>query len=347
MDVKMIENRELTMDDYLAMLRRRAKVILIPVLLGPLVGFLTYLPIRKFWAKWTAQSLVLVEGQKVPENMVQPVVSQDLLARISTLQQQVLSQSDLEPVVKRLFPGKNSQEAGEMIDYIRQNLSVEPVADMSQLVAVRRRPGSQSSVPGFYVKYTAGKPGEAQQVCNELTSLMLTENIKTIASAAKGTSDVLNKAIEDARGELEELGMRLATLNRQFGRQPGNLEIEVQRQLLTIDYEFAKQNYQELLAKKSTADLTIQMNNRSQGETMFIAIPPTLPDSPTFPVLWIFPGGGLGIGFGLGVALAVRTKLRGRRFRTTRSGPIASLDHDLAHVERDDGRSVEPATKEV
>ena len=38
----MIQNRELTMDDYLAMLRRRAKVILIPALLAPLVGFLDF-----------------------------------------------------------------------------------------------------------------------------------------------------------------------------------------------------------------------------------------------------------------------------------------------------------------
>ena len=30
-----MENRELTMDDYLAMLRRRMKVILIPALLKP------------------------------------------------------------------------------------------------------------------------------------------------------------------------------------------------------------------------------------------------------------------------------------------------------------------------
>ena len=36
----MIQNRELTMDDYLSMLRRRAKVILIPALVAPLVGFL-------------------------------------------------------------------------------------------------------------------------------------------------------------------------------------------------------------------------------------------------------------------------------------------------------------------
>ena len=32
----MIENRELNIDDYLSILRRRAKVILIPALLAPL-----------------------------------------------------------------------------------------------------------------------------------------------------------------------------------------------------------------------------------------------------------------------------------------------------------------------
>ena len=66
----MIENRDLTLDDYLAMLRRRMKMILIPALLAPLVGFLiSYF----FTAKYTSQSLVLVEGQKVPEGVVQPV----------------------------------------------------------------------------------------------------------------------------------------------------------------------------------------------------------------------------------------------------------------------------------
>jgi uncharacterized protein involved in exopolysaccharide biosynthesis len=37
---EMMEERELTMDDYLAMLRRRIKVILTPALLAPLAGFL-------------------------------------------------------------------------------------------------------------------------------------------------------------------------------------------------------------------------------------------------------------------------------------------------------------------
>src|ERR1019366_5226754 len=74
-NMSMIQNRELTMDDYLSMLRRRAKVILIPALVAPLVGFLVSFA---FTPKYTSQSLILVEGQKVPESMVQPVVSEDL-----------------------------------------------------------------------------------------------------------------------------------------------------------------------------------------------------------------------------------------------------------------------------
>src|SRR5215472_2392549 len=120
----MITSRELTMQDYVAMLRRRAWIILIPALLAPLAG---YLVSYAFPPKYTSQSVVLVEGQKVPESMVQPVVSEDLTARVSTLQQQILAESKLRPLVQRLFPAKNPAEVGAMIDTIRANMSVEPV----------------------------------------------------------------------------------------------------------------------------------------------------------------------------------------------------------------------------
>jgi uncharacterized protein involved in exopolysaccharide biosynthesis len=167
----MIANRELTMEDYVAMLRRRAKMILIPALLAPAVG---YAVSYAFASKYTSQSLILVEGQKVPESMVQPVVSEDLTARVVTLQQQVLSQSHLQPMIERLFPNKNSQQVGEMMDAIRANMSVEPVlTDLSGLGAKKKGP-AQSAVPGFYIDYTAPSAREAQQICNELTSLLLT-----------------------------------------------------------------------------------------------------------------------------------------------------------------------------
>src|SRR5213080_5432043 len=95
----MIENRELTMDDYLAMLRRRLKVILIPAFLAPLAGFVVSFA---FSPKYTSRSLVLVEEQKVPEGYVKPVITEDITQRIATMQQQVLSRARLQPMIERL-----------------------------------------------------------------------------------------------------------------------------------------------------------------------------------------------------------------------------------------------------
>jgi uncharacterized protein involved in exopolysaccharide biosynthesis len=121
----MIANRELTLDDYLAILKRRAWILVIPALLGPIVGWLVSFT---FPPKYTSQALVLVEEQKVPTSMVQPVVTADLTERIATLQQQVLSQSRLQPMLERLKLMKGDENVDDMIEVIRNNVTVEPVA---------------------------------------------------------------------------------------------------------------------------------------------------------------------------------------------------------------------------
>ena len=219
----MMENRELTMDDYLAMLRRRAKVILIPALLAPLAGWLIS---YAFVPKYTSQALVLVEGQKIPESMVQPVVTEDLTARIATLQQQVLSQSRLQPMLERLGMVRNGQNVDDMIDGIRMNMAVEPVVtDLSQIGGGGKKKGQGSPVPAFYVNYTARNPREAQQLCNELTSLLLEENLKSRQDVARGTTDLLSKGLEDAKHTLDQMDSKLAAFKKQYvGQLPGDEE---------------------------------------------------------------------------------------------------------------------------
>jgi polysaccharide chain length determinant protein (PEP-CTERM system associated) len=211
----MIENRELSTDDYLAMLRRRLKVILIPLLLAPLAGFLIS---YAFAPRYTSQSLILVETQKVPEGYVQPVVTQDINQRIATMQQQVLSQKQLQPMVERLglAKGKSVEEA---IEEIRKNPLIEPV---SPDVSRPHRPG-QNDIPGFYVNFTASNPQEAQQVCTELTSMLLAENLKTREQVAQSTTDFLARQVELAKHDLDNQDGRLAAFKRQYmGQLPGD-----------------------------------------------------------------------------------------------------------------------------
>ena len=145
----MSENRELTMDDYLAMLRRRLKVILIPALLAPIAGFMVS---YAFSPKYTSQSTVLVEGQKVPDNYVAPVITSDFTQRVQTLSQEVVSPSRLRPVIQSLALVKPEDE-DKLIAEIQQNMTVEPVITSMSAAATgaglsgakKRRPLSPTS----------------------------------------------------------------------------------------------------------------------------------------------------------------------------------------------------------
>jgi polysaccharide chain length determinant protein (PEP-CTERM system associated) len=250
----MIENRELTMDDYLAMVKRRLKVILIPALLAPLAG---YLVSYGFSPKYTSQSLVLVEGQKVPDSYVQSVITADFTQRLSTMQQQVLAGNRLRPMVERLGIAKPGEE-GHLIEEIRSNMSVEPVITDISAAAGSKKTKKKSSnsppLPGFYVNYTANNARQAQQICTELTSLLLEENIRTRTSVAQGTTEFFGRQVDDAKRALEDQDSKLATFkNKYLGQLPGDSE----------------NNLRMLMTLSSQLDASTQTLNRAQQDKTY------------------------------------------------------------------------------
>src|ERR1039458_6816551 len=124
-----MENRELTMDDYLAMFRRRAKLILIPALLAPLAGFgVSYF----FPAKYTSESLVSVEESKISDAVVPQVYNEDLTQHLNTMKQLVLSADKLRAMVQRLGLAKEGQNADDLVGTIQASMQINPVPDLSQ-----------------------------------------------------------------------------------------------------------------------------------------------------------------------------------------------------------------------
>ena len=213
-----MENRELTLDDYLAMLRRRMKVILIPALLAPLAGFaVSYL----FPSKYTSQALVLVEAPKIPDAVVQQLFNQDLTQHIATIQQQVLSSSRLRPMVERLGLAKPGQSVDDVISSIQPNMTIEPVlTDLSSIgTAGKRGPGGQTPAPGFYVNYTSTNPREAQEICADLTSAMLELDLRSRQDASQGTTDFLTKQVLEAKQNLDDMDKKLAAYKNEHPQQ--------------------------------------------------------------------------------------------------------------------------------
>ena len=94
----MLGQRELGFDDYMAILRRRLWALVIPALVGPVVAFLVTLLLTP---DFTSESLILIEQPKVPESFVKSVVTSDLVGRLATMEEQILSRTRLQPIIER------------------------------------------------------------------------------------------------------------------------------------------------------------------------------------------------------------------------------------------------------
>jgi uncharacterized protein involved in exopolysaccharide biosynthesis len=254
----MIANRELGMDDYLAIGRRRIVLVLVPVLIAPLVGFLISYALTP---KYTSRSLLLVEGQVVPSGYVKPIVTERVSARMITLQQNALSRNRLQPMVARLGLARNGKSVDSVIDDIRQNVSVTetdlsspPGAKASSTGLKRGGPGGTADVPAFYVSYTTDNPRDAQQVCGEITSMLLEENLELRKQVAQNTTDFLVRQLEQAKHDLDEQDTKLADFKRQhLGRLPGDVD----------------SNLKILMGLESQLDANTQVINRTQQDKAY------------------------------------------------------------------------------
>jgi polysaccharide chain length determinant protein (PEP-CTERM system associated) len=261
----MIENRDLTMDDYLAMVKRRLKVILIPALLAPIAGFLVS---YAFPPKYTSQATVLVEVQKVPGTYVQPVITADLLQRVATMKAQILAPARLRSMIDGLNVAKPGEES-TIIQEIQSTMVVTPLsADMSapssssssssagstkKSNAPKQAPNT-TSVPGFVMSYSSSDPRRAQEICNALVGMLVQENLQTRSATAKGTTDFLGRQVDEAKQSLDQMDKDLAEFKaKNAGQLPSD----------------ADNNGRILMSMNSQLDASTQTLNRAQQDKAY------------------------------------------------------------------------------
>ena len=203
--------REMSFEDYLSTLRRRRWAILIPAIIGPLAGYLITLLLTP---QYTSTSLVLIEQPTVPSTFVQSVAEGDLFTRLATMQEQIESRTRLQPIIERydLYKSERRRSMEDALDEMRKAIQILPVQFSGDLT--KGGGNKQQPVPGFSISFTAPTAKLAQQVCTELTSMFMEENLQQQEQRAQGTTDFLSSQLTDAKRALDEQNAKLADFKR-------------------------------------------------------------------------------------------------------------------------------------
>lgn len=213
----MSKNRPLTTGDYGAALRRRWLLILLPALFGPAIGYGVSL---LFHSRYTSRSLLLIEPQRVPDSYVKPVITEDLNQRVENIQEQTLSRTRLQPLVERygLFKDQAAQKSmEELVAMLQKTIELTPIKPI-----VRSR---EEIVPGFQIDVTLDDPRVAQQVCADVTSMFVDEDLRQREHTAQGTTSFLQSQLDDAKRNLDQQDAKLAAFKRKYtGMLPDQMQ---------------------------------------------------------------------------------------------------------------------------
>jgi polysaccharide chain length determinant protein (PEP-CTERM system associated) len=242
----MVGQRELTLDDYISILRRRWILLAALTVVG---GGLGYGIASELPKTFISETLVLVAQPTVPGEYVKSVVSTNTNQRLAGMEQQILSRTRLEPVIRQFgLYGKdvNRVPMEDLVQRLRQAIKISAIQPMAET--------QSQGLPGFNISVTFEDPLLAQQICSTITSLFMEENSQLRQHQAEDTTQFLAKQLDEAKTKLDEQDARLAVFKTRY---LGSLPDEEQR------------NLNLLAGLSSQLDATTQALGRAQQDKTF------------------------------------------------------------------------------
>ena len=152
-------------------------------------------------AVYSAEALILVESQKIPENFVAATVQTALEARLDELKQQVLSHERLWSLIEEfnLYPKlRQTRTRDEVLEAMRKDVSI------------KLEKGWSASRPGaFRVSYETISPTISAEIANRVGRFFIDENLRERAVEAEATSQFLDSQLGESKKMLQDQEARL------------------------------------------------------------------------------------------------------------------------------------------
>jgi polysaccharide chain length determinant protein (PEP-CTERM system associated) len=185
-------DQSLEIQKYVDIALRRKYWVIIPFLLTLLAGGAYALRAPKVYE---ARTLILVQGQSVPENLVAPIVAESVEDRLRTISEQVMSRTNLERIIKEygLYQGSESESSLDaQVASVKRRIRID--------VSTGRRTGTSS----FTIAFRGKNPKKVMRVANALASNFIAENLKIREDQALGTSAFLADELNSVKARLIE-----------------------------------------------------------------------------------------------------------------------------------------------
>ncbi|MDB5897340.1 MAG: exopolysaccharide transport protein [Ramlibacter sp.] len=213
---------QLTLGDYLAIIRRRLWLIILSfagmLVIGIAVTFMVP-------AVYRSTGSILIESQQIPTDFVQATVTSYADERIEVIKQRVMTRENLLGIIRKhkLFADAGASfTPSDQINDMRKTIQVELVS--ANLRADRQGPAAIA----FNVSFEHSEPRIAMAVANDLVTLFLDENVKVRTQRAAQTTEFLTQESEKLKKELLGIESQIATYKQQNGRAlPENLTFGV------------------------------------------------------------------------------------------------------------------------
>jgi protein tyrosine kinase modulator len=238
----MLPGKKYKPEDILRILRRRYWLVLIPF---AIISATTAVVARKLPDRFRSTALVLVVGQKVPEEYVKPTVTTRIEDRLAAIQATILSRTRLEQTIEQFNLYPEERKKGIMEDVV-QRMRLEDIH-------VELKSGD-----AFTVSYDGSSPYVVQKVCESITSSFIQESLQDRELLAQSTDQFLEGTLEENRHQLVEQENKLAAYKSEHkGELPSQLESNLQalsgvQQRLTATLEAIRHNNERRLNLEST-----------------------------------------------------------------------------------------------
>jgi succinoglycan biosynthesis transport protein ExoP len=166
--------------------------------------------------KFRSRTVILVESEKVPDSFVKAMATESASRRLVTLQQEVLSRTRLERLIKEVdpYPGATGGSMTRMVEALRDNTTV----------TVR---GSDA----FTISFVHRDPRKAMEVTSRLATLFIEEKSESRGAQVEDAYTFIETQVQEAKQELEG---REQALRRYKEQHMGTLPEQLNSNLATL-----------------------------------------------------------------------------------------------------------------